>query len=671
MCLLLLLAVLVCGISACKDRAGKNVSGNRITTLLGERSFQPKDSMLAERVIDSVYRSLPGRTPGDERERFYLLANYAQTNTGNSTRALRYSDSLLPLAENAGLESEEYLEAILQRGDIFTGLRRYDEAFTLFFRAKQLVLKKNNPCLLPTYTARLASVCFRLRRFKEAADFYKVIVTEYHNCQDSSFWRFAAIQANYDNIGIMYSRINWLDSAETYYRKALVFIDSNENRFPGRRAFMEIAKAVVYGNQGDVAARLGRTEEAKALFRKSIAYNSRPGYILEDAGYTMVKLAGLYLAEGKTDSVAPMMAKIDEIRKAFPRSELKGRYLDLRTQYAAARKDSGQAYRYLLEYNRYNDSILMPAISNPLISVGNALEQVGRQYQLENDNRRKNDYLVLGAFGLAMLLVIIGLLWFYYLRSRRSIGTLNELNKNISDKNAALLETLEKLEQMRRDKRQLMHIVAHDLRSPVGSITTLAKMLRQDQVEPEMRHEVLDMIIKAGTSSQSLINELLEGRARETAGKQETVDIAEVLQDAVGVLRYRAAEKQQSLTLHSLPVQLISDREKLQRIFHNLLDNAIKFSPHGAEIKIEMEEQDDRLRICIIDHGIGIPEDKRNALLDEASSFKRMGTYGEPSYGLGLSIVSQLVRETGGHITYTSAENEGTTFCLEYPLTGE
>jgi signal transduction histidine kinase len=646
----------------------RDTNENRLALLMGGVDFQPRDSNLAMQMLDSVYRSLPSKTSADLEERYLLTAQFAYGTARNFHKALLYSDTLISLLEGSDPESSIYLEATLQRGDILVALSRYDEAFTMFYQAKQLVINQNDPCVLPNYTIRLANVSNKQKRYREAAGFFRQVLQELESCSDTSFRHFSDVQGNLDNIGVMYSRINWLDSAAYYYDLALDYIAKNEARYPHRKNFMGIARSVIYGNQGDIAARRGRPEEAKKLFRESIAFNIQRGHAPEDAAYNLIKLADIYLRQKEFDSIGLWLRQVDSIRMHFPNPELKSRYFDIRSRYALATGDTSGAYRFLSSKMTLYDSVLLPSMSNPSIAVGEALAQVSRQYRLENANRRKNDYLVIGAFGLAMLLVIMGLLWFNYRRSSKSVDALNALNRNMSEKNAELLETLEKLERMRRDKRHLMHVVAHDLRSPVGSITTLAKLIRQGQVDGNSMDDVMDMIIKAGTSAQSLITQLLEERARETKGHHISVHMDEVLRYVAGILQYKASEKQQLIHLELFPVSLISDREKLQRIFHNLVDNAIKFSPHGSEVRIEMERINDKLQVRITDHGIGIPEGERGSFMDEVASLKRMGTYGEASYGLGLSIVWQLVRETEGRIWYASTEGQGTTFYLEYLL---
>lgn len=650
------------------DRFSITSKGFLDSTLVDGR-FNAADSVAFMRAVDSAYHALPVKTVKDEQERYRQYAAFWYYIAKDYNRALLYSDSILASIEDNGGPDDAYIQAVFSRGDIFLALLRYDDAFTWYYSARQLVLKKKDTCDFSMYTGRLATVNFRQKRYREAAELYKQTIKEFEYCDEKPVLRFRNIQGIYDNIGIMYSRIGWLDSADFYFEKALDYIDRYGKDFYDQADFILMAKAVIYGNQADVSVKRGKPDLAKEQLKKAIIINIEPQRAPEDAAYSMIKLAGIYLDAHQPDSAKKLVLAVDSIRRIYLDKELYSRYLRLKARYAAATGQLSEGYTLLEKQLQLYDSAFLGNDIGVNTDIRSSLEQVSRQYRLEAANKRKNDYLVLAGIFLAMFFSIMILLWINYMRSVKSIRELNRLNAEMAAKNTDLILTLEKLEKMRRDKRQLMHVVAHDLRSPVGSITTLAKMIRNEQIEKEGVPEVLDMIIKAGSSAQFLINELLEERAKENEGKQEQVDLGELLQYSANLLRYRAEEKEQSFHLEIMPAIVISDREKLLRIFYNLLDNSIKFSPHKAVIRIETEKTADDIEVRIIDQGIGIPESMRSTLLNDISSVSRKGTVGETSFGLGLSIVSQLVREIEAKIWYTSKENEGTTFYLKFPLT--
>jgi signal transduction histidine kinase len=145
----------------------------------------------------------------------------------------------------------------------------------------------------------------------------------------------------------------------------------------------------------------------------------------------------------------------------------------------------------------------------------------------------------------------------------------------------------------------------------------------------------------------------------------ETIDLAKLLETCVATLQFKAGEKKQSIRLDAGPITLLADHDKLWRVIINLLDNAIKFSPEGADINIKLHRQDGKAIITVSDKGIGIPKGIEGKLFSVDAAVKRNGTSGEASFGLGLAIVSQIIKAHGGTISVHSEENQGTTFRIE------
>ena len=112
------------------------------------------------------------------------------------------------------------------------------------------------------------------------------------------------------------------------------------------------------------------------------------------------------------------------------------------------------------------------------------------------------------------------------------------------------------------------------------------------------------------------------------------------------------------------PEELFISREKIWRVISNLISNAIKFSPKGADIHVKVVNEGDNIRISVNDHGIGIPDNIKNQVFNMFTQAKRLGTAGEPSFGLGLSISKQIVESHGGEIWFDSMPEDGTTFYI-------
>ena len=110
------------------------------------------------------------------------------------------------------------------------------------------------------------------------------------------------------------------------------------------------------------------------------------------------------------------------------------------------------------------------------------------------------------------------------------------------------------------------------------------------------------------------------------------------------------------------------NREKIRRVLHNLLNNAIKFSPHSSKIHLQaFKTENNHIVIKISDNGIGIPKEHLNSIFDLDHKTQREGTSGEKSYGLGLYICKLIVEEHEGSIIAENNEGSGTIFTITLP----
>jgi len=136
----------------------------------------------------------------------------------------------------------------------------------------------------------------------------------------------------------------------------------------------------------------------------------------------------------------------------------------------------------------------------------------------------------------------------------------------------------------------------------------------------------------------------------------------------VELLHFKADAKMQKITLQAAHVTLSVNREKMWRVVSNLVANAIKFSPSGAGILVQMTETSQQVIIAVEDHGIGIPIEMKDKIFDMFTEAQRPGTAGEQPFGLGLAISKQIVEAHGGKLWFNSKPGNGTTFYVELPI---
>ncbi|PUZ25064.1 hypothetical protein DCC81_12180 [Chitinophaga parva] len=285
-----------------------------------------------------------------------------------------------------------------------------------------------------------------------------------------------------------------------------------------------------------------------------------------------------------------------------------------------------------------------------------------KNHLLEVGNRNKLTQIWMLAGICATTILLLAFIYYLYRRSRH-------MNKIISSQFQQLQHTMAALEQSQADNTQMLKIVAHDLRNPIGAMTSIADLMLLDGPRSDNDRMMLDLLKTSGENSLELVNDLLLMHTRSEELLIESVDMYELLEYGVKLLDFKAKEKMQQLILTAVHVIIHVNRGKIWRVISNLITNAIKFSPNGARIQVSLEAKPDKVQIRVQDQGIGIPEDMKDKIFDMFTISRRAGTAGEQSFGLGLSISRQIIKAHGGTIWCESSPGNGSTFYIELPRT--
>jgi PAS domain S-box-containing protein len=236
--------------------------------------------------------------------------------------------------------------------------------------------------------------------------------------------------------------------------------------------------------------------------------------------------------------------------------------------------------------------------------------------------------------------------------------------------NARLFHDAQRATRARDD---MLGIVAHDLRNPLSTILMGSEMLLDGVGSPDeaRSREIHQMIERAATSMQRLIEDLLDVQRAESAGlslDRRSEPVAQLVANAVVVLRPLAVGA--SLTLESLvPADLpavYADPARIQQVLSNLVGNAIKFTPKGGHIAIAARlESATEVRISVRDTGSGIPPDQLPCIFGLFWQGRRSDRRG---VGLGLAIVTEIVEAHDGRVWAESQVNVGSEFIFTLPV---
>ena len=238
-----------------------------------------------------------------------------------------------------------------------------------------------------------------------------------------------------------------------------------------------------------------------------------------------------------------------------------------------------------------------------------------------------------------------------------------------------LLEQKRKLAQLNDEKNELLGMAAHELRTPLGVISTYSEFL-QDEAGPVLSQEHQDFLALIRSTSNymlRLINDILDVSQIE-AGKlhleKELTDLESLVQDTLAMHRQLAERKQIREVLSCPPdlPRLMLDPMKISQVLDNLLINAIKFSPSNTEITITLTYDETDLWLSVADQGRGIPAAHLKTIFKPFHQGQLENTQGEAGTGLGLSIVRRIVEGHGGQVKVVSQEHQGTEFSIRLPL---
>lgn len=230
-----------------------------------------------------------------------------------------------------------------------------------------------------------------------------------------------------------------------------------------------------------------------------------------------------------------------------------------------------------------------------------------------------------------------------------------------------------RLQALNHSKDRLLSIVGHDLRSAIGSVLGIVRMLdkRLEQNDIDDAKRLSGLIRKATHDADDLLKDLVawtRSSGQELKFRLESIDILQLLETEIERLQTSSQRKKQRIKVEAYDSGMIrADPYMLQAIFRNLLTNAIKFSHRSGEIKICIYRQPGLWEFQVKDKGVGMSEEVQSLLLKIDDRKQKSGTSGEVGSGFGLLLCEDFIQRHGGHLTWESALGEGSTFSFTIP----
>jgi len=249
-----------------------------------------------------------------------------------------------------------------------------------------------------------------------------------------------------------------------------------------------------------------------------------------------------------------------------------------------------------------------------------------------------------------------------------------ELEKKVEERTHELTLALDEVRKISKRKTDFISSVSHELRTPLTSIKGYAGILIEEKLGrlPLAAKERLEKINRHSDELVHMVNDLLD-IARIESGKQvmemEDQDLKTILSNVTDLISIQCKNKNIELITHiqkDIPM-VLADRVQLERVFINLLGNAVKFTPENGKITIKIHSQENVVQVDISDTGIGIPLDSLSMLFEEFYRVDNPINQQVKGTGLGLSLVKHIIEAHKGKIWVESKPGKGSTFSFTLP----
>lgn len=593
--------------------------------------------------------------------------------------AIYYTQKAIALAKKQ--KNDNGLARILnQLGMIQDNMGRFDDSRENYLTARSIYERTGQQKGIATETVRLGVVESRKGNYDKALDYflsslkisersgnvpgkmeaYLTISEVYmlqHKTDTALHYLGLAEQINkvipfsnlslniYNNFGVLYREKGEYDKARMYLEKGLALSDKPE--YQGLNITLTNTLAALYAKQGFKARSI---ELQKTALAKAIAINN---YIR--TYQTMVAIAESYGKDDPNEALKYFKQALETVKAKGAQKqaiEILGRMADMYHLLG----DDKQAYAAKHEEYAIAEKYFFISMTKQIVNLQTGYDLTRSQasvQELKFINARQSliSKVILGfAITFILLLLIMGA---FYFRTSKLNGLLYKANEQLQETNTV--------------KDKLFSVLAHDLRAPFASIIGLLQVINDDDLSPDERKELIDLVSVTSNASLDILNNLLKWGEMQIKGirlNQVNLEPFPVIERNIDALRGTAEMK--SITVkNEVPADIVvkADRDHFEFVLRNLLSNAIKFTPDGGNVTVSSVNNaaGNEVEFIVQDTGVGVAPDKIDHIFD-LSNVSTDGTNDEKGTSLGLVLCKEYIGANHGRIWVESQPGQGSRF---------
>lgn len=631
--------------------------------------------------VDSIKKSNKFENVLDFRYNVLIKEATAFNRVGKYEKALEILNDLI---EETSLSSKfqiYYIRAILLKGDIYFLLGNYQIAYKYLYDGKIAAEKLNNQCQLAQYDYRLGIILYNQEKYLESINFFKQSFQKYNSCDKQFIYEYRQ-QEILSNIGLCYYKFGVYDSSIYYYKKSIDLVKSLVPNDSSHVKYIKMAEGVISGNTGKAYAAKKKYDEAIPYLVHNINVNILPNLDYVDALTSVYALAQIYRINNDDKNFLKTIAIAEKYENATGAEEQLYKIYQIKSDYYKSKGNFKEAFTLQAKSIALKDSLdkLNNKIKNSdiLLSI-ESLENENQLNMLRKENDINQIYFYIAV--IVSIVFIIGLMLSYIVfnKFKARQKELEQANTQISEQtellklaNDEILKNIDVLKKRDIEKNRIMNMLAHDLQSPNIQVINIIKELLSSDSFSTKDKELLKNINSTLLNNNDLVQEILLFSKTNGAmpDKQHQVVVCnDIINQVIDTNYFKAKQKNIELVLKFADnsAEIFVNQENIRRALSNIVQNAIKFSHRNTKISIFTTSTKDIVNIHIKDEGIGIPDRIKSMVFDSDPLVRRLGTEGEPTFGLGLTLVKQIVEDHSGHLTFNS-DVTGTEFIISLPI---
>ncbi|MDX2305846.1 MAG: tetratricopeptide repeat protein [Microscillaceae bacterium] len=338
-------------------------------------------------------------------------------------------------------------------------------------------------------------------------------------------------------------------------------------------------------------------------------------------------------------------------------------------------KDFQKALTYHELYKQSGDSLFSGEKLKIITDMSAKAELDKKDMELRNQKainqvQKQVNYVILA--GLFITFLMIYLLYNSHQKEKNAKNLLAKRNILVQQQKEEIQLQAQNLKELNATKDKLFAILGHDLRSPISVLQGSLDLLQKREISPDEFMDLSDELKTRVDQVYFILNNLLLWANSQMQGfstNPTLFDCKTLVDENLRLFQSLANSKQIRLDNEiSEETYAWADRDQINIVVRNLVNNALKFTPQQGFILVSAARQDKYLQIAVKDSGLGIHAESQQKLFNKNRQFSTMGIQGEKGTGLGLILCQEMIERNQGQIWVESMPGKGATFCFTLPV---